>query len=167
MKRGPRKLTPERLAKIAELRARDVSQTAIAKAVGVSVGSVNRAFDMLDAEREREPQAPQAPPTPLPEPELDTPPTLEQLRLDIAAQVRALQGDADRARASGDDQSLARAQRHQASLSIVLARLTREGEVDDATVRLPKTAIDDAAAQFRLTLHRLIDAELERAGESP
>lgn len=162
----PRKLTPAERQRILELHRAGSTLAEVAHAVGRSVGAVHAAVSAAPAPARKSTERP-APDADELAADDDAAPTLEGLAVSLAKQLRDLEGDAERARAAGDAESLGRAQRHQVTTSLALARLTKGIPANNGLITMSKDDLDAAAQRAREAVLELVGrARAEIGGES-
>ena len=174
-----RKLTPELVSKIRELRARGLKRDEIAAKIGLSAGSVSNALRSEPKPAPRrgaaQPPAGRVPDAAPPDadagssepPESLPPPSEEELRVYFADQLREFRSDCERARAAGDDVALARGQRALVQTSTLLARVTKNAPAADGFVMVEIAAMQDAADRCIAKLHDYVDRQFDELEKQP
>lgn len=155
---GP--ITDAERDEIARLHARGAGRDEIAHAINRSGGAVSKVLKRIRAEEAAAHAVAPATRDGAVTGESEEAPTLESIAADLQRQLRDLEGDAQRARQAGDDVALARAQRHQVTTSLALARVTKAAPAADGMVLVDRAVIDHDAQRLRDSLHALVERGL-------
>jgi len=165
--RGRVVLTPSVVADVAKRRARGHSFEDIARALGISKGSVVRAEKMaaeLPPPSRARAARPAVPPASAPVAAEEMSP--EEFGTWLATQLRLAQVDADACRAKDDQVGASKAMRLAAQLAALLSKAHARAKEDGDTVRVKISDVAAAGERARAKLHDLA-ARLAAAKGAP
>lgn len=155
-----RALTKARLTRIARMRADGYTRAEIAERVGISPASVSGAFKLLQPKQRPAASPPQdasesSPAKTNGEPK-PPPQTPDEFRTWLGEQMVELELEAKTARAAGEHERAARAQRNLSQMILLYGRVTKSADESD-TLTVTLKALAEAAQECREAMLELLD----------